>query len=232
MDLIYRFNNNEAYILSKDVYDISFVSEIYSSLIESSYMSKDTNLDIAPHVNYSLLNRKVFYLDDSLVNNYDKIYKIIEHFNIVIKNSLVQKNSSILKTKFDITLNSIKLNITQPLATTSEIFKRNCLSVIIPVTDLSINQGTISIFNTLDSDNNIIDLSLNLQINDEEHTMNYGHIEEYDVNTKSNLVQNEIFFDFHAGDVIVIKDGVYSRLLPNNTDEQTMYLELEYDISL
>lgn len=231
MDLIYRFNKNQTYLISKNVYDISFISGIYSDLSNSSYFTKEEDLNNKPvNISYELNYRREFYIDsDDNINNIDKI---IKHFNIVIRNSLIQKNSSILKTKFAITLNKIKLNITEPFADTSAIFKRNSLSIIIPISELSLNEGTISTFNTFDSQNNNIDLSLNRYVDEEKHITNYGKIENYDVDTKRLLIQNENLFEFYPGDVIIINNGVYSRMLPNTTNKTTAYLELEYDISL
>jgi len=232
MSVNYINFNNKQHIILENFFTPEFINEIYEDIKKSKYMEKfsESTLNYIQR-NHSVMGNYNYTIEPRYISNYSNLVKIIDSFNIIIKNSLIMNNNSYITKKFTVNLKNIELCLCRKNTITSPIIKSSSINIFIPLHEVPYTGGTISIFskNLIDNTDSETIFS-KYYIRDEiNKNINYNFLENYDEEDKKKITEIENFFKYIPGNVIIINNNTFTRSLLNDTNQDRICLQLIYD---
>lgn len=227
------FKMNNTHFIMKDFYNKDFINELYN-IVFSKYSAPNTDATTTNKQKHHTVSGNYNYnININNISHFEKFQDILNDFNNVIRNALIENNNKFISKKFSINLSDVELCVTRTNTYPTEIVKSNCINIFIPL-HIFPNGGTISIFpNNLQDDtpiNDIIDKYYNLDLVNKKQ--NYGKLFNYSDEDKDKLLNEEIFIDTYPGDVLVVNRNTFSRSIPNMSDQDRYCLQLIYDVTI
>ena len=235
MNISYINFYNTQHIILENFFTPEFILDIYNDIQKSKYLQKfsENILDYIQR-DHNVIGNYNFVIEPKYISNYDNLEKIIETFNIIIKNSLIMNNNSYITKNFSVKLRNIELCLCRKNTLNSPIIKSSGINIFIPLHEVPYSGGTISVFskNLIDKSDSETIFSKYYNIDEKNKNINYNFLENYDEEDKKKITEIESFFKYTPGNVIIINGNTFTRSLLNNTNEDRICLQLIYDYSI
>lgn len=227
------FKLNNTHFIMKEFYSQDFINEVYD-IVYSNYSAPNTDATTTNQQEHHTTRGNYNYnINLNNTSNFEKFQTILNDFNNIIHNQLIENNNRFVSQKFSIHLSSIDLCVTRTNTYPTEIVKSGYINIFIPLHNFP-NGGTVSIFpNNLQDDTPIsdtIDKYYNVDLINKK--LNYGKLSDYSDEDKDKLLNEEIFIDTSPGDVLVVNRNTFSRSIPNMSNEDRYCLQLIYNVTI
>ena len=231
-DNFQTFSFKNTHYLLKEFYTPEFINDIYQEILPLYSSSHVDTFMSHQKLNHTIQGNYNYIINSNNIRNFDKFQKILNDFNNHLKNCLIEHNNSFVKKKFNINLSDVNLCITRKGTLPTEIIKTKHINIFIPLHTFP-NGGAVSILPSTIEDTNINDImDKYYNIDDVNHVINYGKLSDYDTEDRDKLLNQEIYIDSVPGDVLIVNKNIFSRSLPNMTNEDRYCLQLIYDLSV
>jgi len=231
-DNSYNFTNGTHFILKK-YYTTEFINELYTQLF-TTYSAKNADAFMNYHqLNHAIKGNYNYTINSENTDTFDNFQTILDNFNTLIRNALIENNNKYITRTFSIQLADIQLCITRKNTPPTNIVKSRSINIFIPLHSFP-NGGTVSIFpNKLQDNtdtNDIIDKYYN--VDEINKKLNYGDLSNYSDEDKEKFINEEVFIDTEPGDVLIVNKNTFSRSIPNFSDQDRYCLQLIYNVNI
>ena len=152
------FKLNNTHFIMKKFYTQDFINELYD-IVYSNYSAPNTDATMTNQQNHHTVPGNYNYnINLNNTSNFEKFQTILNDFNNIIHNQLIENHNRFVSQKFSINLSSIDLCVTRTNTLPTEIVKTNSINIFIPLHSFP-NGGTVSIFPyTLDDNTKTADI--------------------------------------------------------------------------